>query len=365
MAMRGVSLVVGVVGDISGLEKSLGEAGKEVKGFGGISLGTAAKVTAIGGAVVLAAEGLYSLAKAADADRTETKKLDAAIRAAGAAQGDYMAVVDEAIAQGQDKAFSDSETRAGLESLVRATGDVTEATSMLAGAQDIARLAGVSLETASDALSKAYLGNDGALAKLLPGLQKGATGMDTIANATKLAEGQADIFANSAEGGAARAADSMGELGETVGEVLLPILDALVPAIIPILQALGKMVKAVLPVLIPMVQLLAKVFGFVATAIAGVLEFVVDLINWIGKLLKPVGDLINGLSQLNPFGGIIDAITGGGFPSGATGGSVPQLNATFNIYGDPAVIERTVVNTLRDYSRRNGYGTLGLSDRER
>lgn len=363
--MRGINLVVGVIGDISGLEKSLGAAGKEVKGFGGINLGTAAKITAVAGAVGVAVGGLFELAKAAESDRTESRKLQAAIEAAGAATGDYMTIVDAAIAQGQAKAFSDSETRAGLESLVRATGDVATATGMLAGAQDIARLAGVSLETASDALSKAYLGNDGALTKLLPGLAKGATGMDTIANATAMAKGQADIFASSAEGGAARAADSMGELGETVGEVLLPILDALVPAIIPILEGFGKLVKAILPVLIPMVQLLAKVFGFVATAIGGVLGFVVDLINWVGKLLAPIGDLIDALSRLNPFGGIIDAITGGGYPSGATGGSVPQLNATFNIYGDPAVIERTVVTTLRDYSRRNGYETLGLGQRER
>lgn len=365
MSMRGVSLVVGVVGDISGLQKSMGEAGKEVKGFGGISLATAAKVTVVGAAVVTAAEGLYTLAKAADADRTEQKKLEQAIISAGAATGDYMGQVDAAIAQGQEKAFSDSETRAGLESLVRATGDVTEATGMLAGAQDIARLAGVSLETASDALSKAYLGNDGALTKLLPGLDKGATGMDTIANATKMASGQADIFAASSEGGMAKASDAMGELGETVGEVLLPILDALIPALLPILKTLGELVKAVLPILIPLVKLLAAQFVIAGKAISVVLGFVLDLINWIGKLLAPVGELIDSLGKLNPFGGIIDAITGGGLPSPATGGSVPQMNATFHIYGDPAVIERTVVSTLRDYSRRNGYETLGLGDRER
>jgi len=365
MSMRGVSLVVGVVGDVSGLQKSLGDAGKDVKGFGGISLATAAKVTVVGAVVVTAAEALYGLAKAADADRTEQKKLEAAITAAGAATGDYMTQVDAAIAQGQEKAFSDSETRAGLESLVRATGSVTEATGLLAGAQDIARLAGVSLETASDALSKAYLGNDGALTKLLPGLEKGATGMDTISNATKLAAGQSDIFADSAEGGAMKAADAMGELGETVGEALLPILDALIPALLPIVKTLGELMKAVLPILIPLVKILAAQFTLVAKAISIVLGFVVDLITWIGKLLAPVGELIDNLGKLNPFSGIIDAITGGGFPSGATGGSVPQMNATFHIYGDPAVIERTVVSTLRDYSRRNGYETLGLGDRER
>ena len=365
MVMRGVGLVVGVTGDISGLQKSLGSAGQEVKGFGGISLATAAKVTVVAGAVALAAEGLYELAKSADADRTEQKKLVAAIEAAGAATGDYMAQVDAAIAQGQAKAFSDSETRAGLESLVRATGDVSAATGLLATAQDVARASGVSLEQASDAIAKAHLGNDGALRKLMPGLAKGATGFDTIANAEKAAAGQADIFSESAEGGALKAQDAMGELGETVGEVLLPVLDALIPALIPILQALGKLIKAVLPVLIPLVKLLATAFTIVANVLARVIGFVVDLINWVGKLLAPVGDLIDALASLNPFSGLIDQITGGGYPSGDTGGPAGSFSATFNIIGDPAVIERTVVGTLNNYTRRNGLEPLGLASRER
>ena len=365
MSMRGISLVVGVVGDMSGLQKTMGDAGKEVKGFGGISLATAAKVTVIGAVAVTAAEGLYEMAKAADADRTEQKKLEQAIINAGAAQGDYMAVVDEAIAQGQDKAFSDSETRAGLESLVRATGSVTEATNLLGPAMDIARLAGVDLATASDAIAKAQNGQDGALAKMLPGLEKGATGMDTIANATKMAAGQADIFASSNEGAMAKAGDAMGELGETVGSALLPVFDALIPALLPVVKTLGELIKAVLPILIPMIKIVAAQFQIWAKVLSTVLGFVVDLVKWIGNLLSPIGDLLDNLAKLNPFSGLIDTITGGGFPSNATGGSVPQMNATFHIYGDPAVIERTVVSTLRDYSRRNGYGTLGLGDRER
>ena len=276
-----------------------------------------------------------------------------------------MTVVDEAIAKGQEKAFSDSETRLGLESLVRATGDVTEATALLGPAMDIARLSGVSLEQASDAIAKANMGQDGALRKLLPGLEKGATGMDTVANATKLAAGQADIFAESSEGSMMKAGDAMGELGEEVGTALLPILDMLVPVIIDIVKVLSKLIKAVLPVLTPFVHILALEFKIFAGIILTVIGFVADLISYLLKLMKPITDVLDGLSKLNPFGDLIGQITGGGFPSPATGGSGATLNATINIYGDPAVIERTVVTTLRDYSRRNGYETLGLAGRER
>ena len=355
MVMRGVGLVVGVTGDISGLQKSLGQAGGDVKGFGGISLATAAKVTVIGGAVVMAAEALWELGKAADADRTEAKKLAAAIDAAGAATGDWTAQVDAAIVAGQAKAFSDSETRAGLQALVTSTGSVTEATTLLATAQDIARLRGVDLATASDAIAKAVQGSDGALRKLIPGLEKGATATDTIANAQKAAAGQADIFADSAEGGAMKTADAMGELGETIGEVLLPLMDALIPAILPIIAAFGKLIKAILPVLIPMVQLLAKYFGFVATVLSTVIGFVADLIGWIGRLLAPLGSVLDALAALNPFGDIIGMVTGGGTGGSTTGGTGGPFTAIFNIHGDPATIERTVIGALRDYDRRNGY----------
>lgn len=363
MLSRGVGLVVGITGDTSGLRNALGDAGKDVKGFGGISLATAAKVTLIGGVAITAAAGLFELGKAAAADRDEQNKLITAVQAAGAATGDYMGVIDTAIAQGQDKAFSDSETRAALMSLVTATKDVTAATGLLSGAQDIARFAGVSLEQASDALSKAYSGNDGALRKLLPGLAKGATATDTIKAAFAQAKGQADVFAKSSEGMGLRASDALGELGETVGSVVLPVLDAMLPALIPIIKSLGKLITAVLPVLIPLLQVVANVFGFVADAIGHVIDFVADLIKWISDLLRPIGQVVDALASLNPFGDLIKTITGGPMVATDTGGPGNIINATFNITGDPAVIERTVVAALRNYTRRNGFVNVGLAAR--
>jgi hypothetical protein len=364
MMSRGVGLVVGITGDVSGLKNSLGDAGKDVKGFGGISLATAAKVTLIGGVAIAAATGLMELGKAAAADRDEHAKLLTAVQAAGAATGDYMGVIDAAIAQGQEKAFSDSETRAALMSLVSATGNVTAATGQLAGAQDIARFAGVSLEQASDAIAKALAGQDGALRKLMPGLAKGKSATDTIALATARAAGQADKFASSADGMGARAGDAIGELGETIGEVFLPVLDAILPALIPIIQAFGKLIKAVLPVLVPLLKVVAKAFGFVVDVVSRLIGFVSDLIGWIGDLLRPIGQVIDALASLNPFGGLIKTITGGPMRMEAdTGGPAPSFNAQFNIYGDPAQIEATVIRALRDYSRRNGLVTVGLAGR--
>lgn len=363
MLGRGVGLVVGITGDTSGLQQSLGQAGKDVKGFGGISLSTAAKVTVVGGAVVLAAEALWSLGKAADADRTEQAKLIKVFEQAGAATGDYTAKIDAAILAGQNKAFSDSESRAALEALVTATGDAGAAATLHAQAMDIARFAGVSLEQAANAIAKAHAGQDGALRKLVPGLAKGAKATDTIALASKRAAGQADIFANSSEGGAARAADAMGELGETVGELVLPIMDALIPIIIGIIRAITPLIKAALPPLVALLKNAAKGFEIVGNAISTVVGWVSGLIGWFQRAIRWVGEMIDALAALNPFGGLISAITGGpgGGYVGATGGPVGGMSPVFHIYGDPAATEAAVVRALNGYARRNGYTVMPVN----
>ena len=358
---KGVGLVVSIDGDTKGLEKALGSAGGEVQSFGAGALGTAAKVSVVAGAAIAAGAAIYGMAKAASDDAAEATKLETAIRAAGAATSKSTEQVEAAIAAGQERAFTDSETRAGLQDLVTATGDVTAATDLLAVAQDVARLSGVSLEDASKAVAKAQAGQDGALRKLVPGLKKGANATDTIADAARLAAGQADIFANSAEGMEAKAGDAFGELTETVGEVFLPILNEIVPVMIPILKAFGELIKAILPVLIPLVKVLAGALRIALNVILKVLGAIKGLVEWAKKLLRPLGQVIDKLEAINPFRGMsfpsFGAATMGvsGLQAGTHAvGNSPTGAVTINIYGDPAVIEARVLRALRGYTARNG-----------
>jgi len=363
MLGKGVALVVSILGDTKGLEKALNSAGGETKDFGSSALGAAAKVSVVAGAALAAGAAMYGMAKAAAADKAEQAKLEQAITAAGAATAQSTQQVEDAIAAGQAKAFSDSETRAGLQSLVTATKDVGVATDLLTQAQDLARFAGVDLETASDAVAKAYAGQDGALRKLVPGLEKGATASDTLANATKMAAGQADIYANSAEGMEAKAGDAFGELTETIGEVFLPVLDAVLPIVIQLIQLFGQLVKAVLPLLVPILKLIGKYLGFLANILSTVVGWLIKFIEWVTKGISMIGDF---LAKINPFKDIslpslpfTSAASVSGLQagtqavSGSSGGGVQ-----INIYGDPSVIEAKVTKALRDYARRNGKGSL-------
>jgi hypothetical protein len=356
---KGVSLVISIVGDIAGLDKSLGDAGDSIKGIGGISLKTAAQVSIVAGVAVAAGDAIWQMTEAADADRTEQMKLARAIDAAGAATATSTQQVEDAITAGQDRAFTDSQTRDALQSLVTATGDVTQATTLLATAQDIARFANVDLATASDAVAKAAAGQDTQLTRMLPGLEKGATATDTLANATKAAAGQADIYANSAEGMKAQAGDAFSELSETIGSVFLPIMDAILPALVPIIKAFGQLVTSILPILVPLITLLGKALKIVADVLVTTVNWVVKLVDWLGKLLSPLKSVLDGLNNL-PFGALGKIVGGGGKSApgvstfGTEGTAASSGGITFNIYGDPSVIEARVIKALQDYTRRNG-----------
>jgi len=354
-----LGLVVEIKGDTSNLDKALDTSKSKVGGFAG-GLGTGAlAIAGVATAGVGAALAIKGMADAAASDAAEQAKLEGVIRATGAATAESTAQVDAAIAAGQERAFTDSETRAGLESLVTATGDVGEATALLTQAQDIARFAGVDLATASDAIAKAHAGQDGALRKLVPGLEKGATATDTIAAASKLAAGQADIYADSAAGMGAKASDAFGEITETIGAAFLPVLKEVLPALLPILKVLGQLITALLPLLIPLVKLLAGALGIVADILTTVVGWLVKLVTWIGRAMGPIGDF---LEAINPFSNIHlpelpfiggNAAGATAARSGKSGGAAPVV---INVTGalDPEGVARTVARVLNQHSIRMG-----------
>jgi len=368
----GLELVVRLLADASGLAKGTAEGGKSVEAFGkSIDIGGVAKMAAFAGAAGIAVTAIAGLTMAAADDVAEQEKLALAIANATGSTADYTATIDAAIAAGEARAFTDSDVRAGMEALVTATGDVDKATAELAIAQDIARLAGVDLATASDAVAKAHAGSDGALRKLIPGLAKGATGLDTIALASQKASGQAELYGKSTKGSMESSSIAFSELGETIGSAFLPILAEILPAIKPVIQALGEIIKAILPLLIPLLKTAGAILGVVAKAIAAVAKALANVIQWLTKAIGKIGDFVSKLGPLKAAGDIIGGIVGrsvgtvggsgatrsGAAPYGAAGwssGSSGGARVVINTWGDPATITAATIRGLRQYDRQNG-----------
>ena len=389
MAGSPLDVVTRFVGDTSDLEAG---AKKATDAIGGISPASLLMGATVVGAATVAVGAIVSMTQAAAEDEAQQARLEAAIQAAGAATGDYKKQVDDAIAAGQARAFTDTQTREALQSLVTATGDVGQATQELTAAQDIARFANVDLATAADAVAKAHAGNDGALRKLIPGLEKGKTATDTLAAAQKAAAGSADAYANSTEGSLAVASDAFGELGETIGSAFLPLVKAIIPPLIKIIGFMGTLIEAIIPPLSvlfgalgvvigavldavvplvtwigqlltqlgaklqPILRILADLFRGVGSAIGGVVDWIRTLLDWIGRVVDAAGKLLDSLNPLKgfslpslPFTLGAPAPAGVGVSTRGAGRAAVAGAVTVNVYGgDP----RRVVRAVREGFRR-------------
>jgi len=365
-----LGLTVNINGDTKDLDKALGKASGGIVGFGDGALGTAAKLLPVAAAAGAAALAISSMTNAAAEDAAQQARLEAAVTAAGAATSTSNAQIEQAIALGQERAFSDDQTREALMSLVTATGDVTAATGLLATAQDVARFANVDLATAADAVAKAQAGQDTALTRMIPGLEKGVTATDTLANAQRIAAGQAVAYGNSTAGAQAKAGDAMGELSETIGSALLPALDAILPALTPMIKSLGTLVTAVLPLLIPLLRLLGVVLGIVAKALTTVVGWITTLVSWLTRAIGVVGDLLSKIGPLRDLGNLVGGIVGNlstgsvaattaarGARAGTTGGGGGGVTINITATGDSLATEAAVLKALRRSSRLNA-GTL-------
>lgn len=361
-----VGLQIKVGADVTGLMGAFQAAAGGAGSLTDTLKATVSSMSPIGAAGVAAADALIGMTTAAAEDRTEQEKLNAVYLAAGAATGEYSTKIQEAIDLGADKAYSDSEVRGALEGLVTATGDAAEANELLGPAMDIARLAGVDLSVAADALAKASSGaGDAALRKLVPGLEKGATAADTIREATELASGQADIYATSAEGMGKKGSDAFGELGEQIGSVFLPILDEVMPLMGPIVEIIGELITAVLPPVKPAIKIVVEALKIFIEVLKTLIGFIKDVIGFISDLVTKAQDAANfvGSIDLNPFSAPGGDGGGGAYPETAArsrrgraaGGGANQGNMTVNVYGgDPHAIERAVARGFRGWAGISG-----------
>lgn len=183
------------------------------------------------GLLALAA-GAVSSAKAAAADERAQAVLAQALKnSAGARKADVASVESWIDKTQRATGIADDQLRPALSNLVGATKDVAKAQELAGLAMDISTRYGKPLTSVSEALAKGYAGNTTALGRLVPGIDKAllASGDFTkiqkeLAKATG---GAAAKAAQTNEGKTARMAIAYGELQETLGAFLLPMLSQL------------------------------------------------------------------------------------------------------------------------------------------
>jgi uncharacterized membrane-anchored protein YhcB (DUF1043 family) len=188
-------------------------------------------------AVAGLAVGLVATAKAAAADQAAQAQLARQLTATtGATDKQIQANEDFISTLSMSAAVADDELRPALASLVRGTGDLAKAQDSLKTVLDVSAATGKSVQEVADAVSKAYAGNTKAIKQLSPELYQlikdGASADEVMQSLAKTFGGSATIAANSAEGQFKKLSISLDEAKEAIGAAVLPIVNALLPALI-------------------------------------------------------------------------------------------------------------------------------------
>jgi phage-related protein len=383
---------------LQGVGESAGGEGSGGHGLmlaGGMALGVTA--------VVALGKALFDLGMAASDQQLAADQLANQIQKMGADTGDWqdkIAAVQEA---GKKFGFDDEETTAALSTIISRTGDVDTAVQAVGAAFDLARQKNTDLGEAADAVAKAYDGQTRGLVALIGSAADGVSGIDAITAAQTAAAGAGDIWAASATGSAALVQQGFNDVGESIGAAVLPALQELLPALLPIIEAFGELVKTILPVVTPLLSAAAgfiadalgamkdlaplllsafkdaqpwiqgvhdilaqladtvipplvdtakklwDIFGKIVDVFSSIVEGAIKVITKIGEIAGAIGDALgklqNFLQQLNPLNGFSFEFKIPGLNMAG-----PTSYITINTGADP----RAVVSAVRTWASSNG-----------
>lgn len=247
------TLKLSILADVADLREKLGQGTKEVDTFGD-KLGDFGKKAAVAFAAAGAAAAAYAGkllidgVKAAIEDEKAQTALATSLKNVTGATDTQIAATEKYITKTSlATGVTDDELRPSLDRLVRSTKDVEEAQKLQTLALDVAAGSGKSLETVSNALAKAYEGNETALGKLGVGISAAELKTMSFDEITKTLSdtfaGQASVQAETFAGKMDRLKVAFNEGKETVGSFVLdaitPLVTTFVDKVIPVIQDLA------------------------------------------------------------------------------------------------------------------------------
>jgi hypothetical protein len=199
--------------DLKSMQRTVQNVGNSLdRAFGavGLTLGVAAL-----------ANGLKNATKAASDDRKSQGLLAQALKNTVGATSQAIAGAESYIKKTQlQTAVLDDELRPALATAVRATGSLASGQKLLDTALNVSAGTGKDLGTVTNAISKAYNGNTGALKKLLPSIKDGSDFMKQLDTQFKgAAKTAADLDPYK------RLEVIFADIQETIGTQLLPALE--------------------------------------------------------------------------------------------------------------------------------------------
>lgn len=214
-----------IAGNYKRLSKATRGANKEMSGLAKASkkMSNIMKASIAGIGFAQLTSQLVQATKAADEDRRSMALLNKQLDTSWKANDKTKQSVDEFITSMMlMSGVADDELRPAYSKIASQTKSMTKANKMFSLAMDIAADRGVSLETATKAVTKAMAGNESAFSRLYPAAKDSG---DAIAYVTAKSKGAAKIAGDNSP--FARLTVQFDEMKETIGKELLPYVDEL------------------------------------------------------------------------------------------------------------------------------------------
>ena len=341
MATGSRTLKLSILAETKQLTDGLKSAEKDVQGFGD-KMGDVGKKVGAAFALAAAAAAAYAIkigidgVKSAIEDEAAQLRLASALKnATGATDAQIKATEDYISKMQLATGVSDTDLRASMQRLSLSTKDVGSSQKLLNLALDVSKGSGKDLATVTEALAKAYEGQDAKLGKLGIGLSaadlKAMDFTQTQIALSNLYGGAAAKNAETFQGRIDRLKQAFDEGKEAIGARLLPIIERLISYVfeygVPIInkfkdawnvvktsidnnkenfqEFLDLLQTYVLPALKTIFGFLidvgAKVasamisaFGTILGAITPIINFIIDSINLVIRginLIKPGSDI--------------------------------------------------------------------------
>jgi len=373
-----------------GSQSELSKLNKKITGFSK-SARSAFATIGVGLSFAFIARELNDAAKAAVEDQKSQALLAKQLETTTKANKDQIAAVERSIANWQTQAsVLDDELRPAYSSLIRSTGNITDANRLMDIALNASAASGKSLESVSLALGKAYNGSETALIKLMPQL-KGSK--DAIGELDRATAGAAATASNADP--YKRLSVAMADLQESIGVILLPVLEKLSTWLVSIAPQAQAFFKSLMDPTTPMGKAWAglgtafvnfgktlnAVFaggkadanGFIAVLniLKGTLEVITGLMKALtGQYGAEFGSNLakivkgDGLANIPGFNApaatpkatvqVIPLPNYNSPPKTATNG-----NTTVNLNVSQAVTARTIIDTLNSFSKSSGSTKYG------
>jgi len=258
--------------DTGGFDAGMQKLNAQIKGLQEQSKNTALasrELTKVGAGITAVGVGIAAFlglaVKSAASEEATFIRLSGTLKNIGVDYESVKGSLDKFImAEEKATAVNHDKLYASLTQLLSITGDYDKATKLLPIALDLAAHANVDLATATDVVAKASTGVARNLAAYGIQVKAGASATEILAAIQKASAGSAEAYGKSTAGAMEQVKNALGELMDSVGSVLLPMMKKVAEIVSSVINWFNKLpgpVKTAGVVIIALAAGLALIVG--------------------------------------------------------------------------------------------------------